>query len=153
MRQQNDDGKTEGVVPVGFSDVLGHSNINSNKSLQRFSGESARSASHDGRWWTRLIVTLYLLACIIKLRLQFRCRRLECVALRFQCRLLTVRNRYLLFKQRNMVTKDGCRTMFTNPFFNCVEWVHIFCDVMWPNDQELSHRHGESGEAQERRKP
>lgn len=64
--------------------------------------------------------------------LQLLCFRLRCIALGCKIRYLLfkgayfgLQTRHFLFQQRNMISEDGCRSVFFDPFFDYREWIHI----------------------------
>jgi hypothetical protein len=83
----------------------------------------------------RLLEPLYLLACIIKLRLQLLYLRLGLGCSQIRVRFLRLKVVHLTFQKRNMISEGGCRTMLADPFFDVREWVHIFRGAMTPNVQ------------------
>jgi len=110
-----------------------------NKSSHPTLDARLRTPTHCCNGWL-LLELLYLLACIIKLRLQLLCLRLKTISLRFrifkarlQSGYFRLRGIHLAFKERDMISERGSRTMLANPFFNISEWIHIFRGVKWPN--------------------
>ena len=75
---------------------------------------------------------LDLLAENVCLRLQFFRSRLAFRKLIFQSRILALQTRHVIFKNGNALAEDGGRSVFSDPFFNYVEWVHVARGLLWP---------------------
>ena len=80
----------------------------------------------NGRAGHGLFKALYLCFRLLQFGVATLCLRLINFKLRLQIAVYRLQRRHLAFQKVNMLTENGRRSMFTDPFFNVREWVQVW---------------------------